>query len=461
MLPATPAMPRILVPLLLALAGALLALKVGPIEQATVQQQLDNFPDIQARAHLLRPVLAVVLCFLPAVAGVLYYFGDTLARYVARQFVSIFLICLAGLFAVWMIGDLGDNLDDLKGSADPAGFAAQLYLARLPEVIVTLLPYSLLLSILYCLGRLSRSREIVAMIQTGRGLGRLTTPFFVAGALAALLCAGLNFQWAPAAVAAESAILRKAKGQESVAEPNIRYRNFDDRRLWMIGSFPADYHKGVPLQRVTVIEENPDGSVARILSAATAAWSPMTRTWTFTAPRIADCAPGASPDGVSPDFTLAAPPDPLVIQGWSEVPAQLIRPGLPAAQLGVPDLNDWLAANPLGTWASRGGHLTQWHYRWAQPINCLIVVLLATPLGVVFTRRGASGGVAVAVFLCAGMLFVSNVCLALGDSGHLRPVLAAWLPNAIFGIIALWLFQRRLSGRPIYQTIRKFLPAEA
>ena len=32
--------------------------------------------------------------------------------------------------------------------------------------------------------------------------------------------------------------------------------------------------------------------------------------------------------------------------------------------------------------ASRGGHLTQWHSRWAQPVNCLIVVLLATPLGI-------------------------------------------------------------------------------
>jgi lipopolysaccharide export system permease protein len=67
----------------------------------------------------------------------------------------------------------------------------------------------------------------------------------------------------------------------------------------------------------------------------------------------------------------------------------------------------------------------------------------------------------VAVFLCAGMLFLSNVCLTLGDSGDLKPVLAAWLPNALFGVIALFLFQRRLAGRPIYQTIRKFLPAEA
>lgn len=455
MLPPSPAMPRILVPLLLALGGALLALTVGPIEQENVRQQLSNFPDVQAEAHSLRPVVAVALCFLPALGGLFYFMGGTLARYVSRQFLTIFLICVTGLFVVWMISDLGDNLDDLKNSPSPSGFAIKLYVARLPEIAVMLLPYSLLLSILYCLGKLSRSREIVAMIQTGRGLARLTAPFLVAGTLAALLCAGLNYQWAPAAVAKENAILRKARGQDGVAEPNIRYRNIPARRLWMVGSFPPDYQKGAPLSDVTVIQERPDGTLESIITAKHASWSPMLHDW-----KLFEARKQLIQAGAEPVFEQNLP-DPLVVTGWDEVPTQIIRPGLPAEQLGVPDLNDWLQANPEGSWANRGGHLTQWHYRWAQPVNCLIVVLLATPLGVVFSRRGTSGGVAMAVFLCAGMLFVSNVFLSLGDSGHLRPGWAAWLPNLLFGTLAIYLFQRRLAGRPIYQTLRKFMPAEA
>lgn len=448
-------MPRVLVPLLLAIAGAFAAMRLGPAEQEAVRRQLDNFPDIQAPAHLLRPFLAVALCFLPALGGTLYACGGTLARYVARQFLSIFAICLIGLFVIWVIADLGDNLDDLKHSGKVAGFALKLYTARMPEILVMLLPYSLLLSILYCLGRLSRSREIVAMIQTGRGLARLTAPFLVAGTLAALLCAGLNYQWAPGAVAAERSILDEAKGLDRMAAEYVRYRNSVARRLWMVGAFPPDYQQGVPLRDVTVIQERPDGSLASILSAKTASWSPTTRVWTFNEPRRRFCELGSPP---AFEQGLA---NPLQIPGWDETPAQIIRPGLPATQLGIPDLNDWLDANPPGTWASRGGHLTQWHYRWAQPGNCLIVVLLATPLGVVFSRRGASGGVAMAVFLSAGMLFFSNICLSLGDSGHLRPAFAAWLPNLVFGLLAIFLFQRRLAGGPIYQTLRKLMPSQA
>lgn len=448
-------MPRILVPLLLSILGGLLAMWLGPAERINVEEQLNNFPDVQAGAHHLRPVIVIALCFLPAFGGLLYACGNTLARYVARQFVGIFFICLGGLFVVWLIADLGDNLDDLKLAANPTQMALRLYSVRLPEILVMLLPYALLLSVLYCLGRLSRSREIVAMIQTGRGLARLTMPFLLGGVLASVLCMGLNYQWAPAAVAAENSILREAKGIDGVAEPNIRYRNFPDRRLWMVGTFPVDYQKGVPLQKVKVIQEHPDGRLATIIDAETAAWSPMTTYWTLKGvhKRVFDDAP-------YPHFEVDVP-DPLVVKNWKEVPTQLIRPGLPAEQLGIPDLNDWLEANPDKTWASRGGHLTQWHYRWAQPFNCMIVVLLAVPLGVVFSRRGTGGGVAMAIFLCAGMLFVSSACLNLGDAGYLRPAWAAWLPNAIFGILALYLFQRRLAGRPIYQTLRKFIPSEA
>ena len=453
MLPANLLMSRYLVPLLLTVVGALLALRIGPAEARAVHDQLQNFPDVQTQAHQLRPIIAVVICFLPAVSGLFYAFAGTLARYVTRQFLALFGICIFGLFTIWLIADLGDNIEDLRLSGNAPFFAVRLYAVRMPEIIVMLLPYGLLLSILYCLGRLSRSREIVAMIQTGRGLARLTAPFLVAGGLAGLFCAALNFQWAPAAVAAENIVMRKAKGLDSVAEPNIRYRNTDDRRLWMIGAFPPDYQKGAPLQRVMVIQERPDGTLKSIITAQTAAWSPTSRNWTFTDTRKLLCWPKKAPK-----FEKNLP-EPYIVTGWSEVPAELIRPGLPASQLGIPDLNDWLEANPPGTWASRGEHLTQWHYRWAQPVNCLIVVLLATPLGVVFSRRGASGGVATAVFLCAGMLFVSNACLSFGDSGHLKPAIAAWLPNIVFGCIAVFLFQRRLAGRPIYQSIRKFIPS--
>ena len=88
----------------------------------------------------------------------------------------------------------------------------------------------------------------------------------------------------------------------------------------------------------------------------------------------------------------------------------------------------------------------------------MVTVLLATPLAIHFSRRGTGSGAFMAVVLSALMLLISGVVLAVGEAGLLPPAAAAWLPNAAFALLAVWLLHRRMTGRPIYQTLRKMLP---
>lgn len=57
------------------------------------------------------------------------------------------------------------------------------------------------------------------------------------------------------------------------------------------------------------------------------------------------------------------------------------------------------------------------------------------------------------------MLLTTNISLALGESGTLRPAVAAWLPNAFFTLLALYLFRRRITGKPIYLVLRRLFPS--
>lgn len=448
-------MRRFTIPIILAVAGLAISAKLAPGEQAAVAEHLSNFPDADPITHQMRPVVMVGLWMLPALAGLLYAVSGTLSRYVTRQFLSILGITVGALMMIWLLLDFQDNHDEIKASGDILGTTASLYGARMPDLIVTLLPYSLLLSVLFSLGRLSNSREIVAMTQTGRSLPRLTAPFLVAGLLGAILCTGLNYQWAPRANAEEKLILDRARGLTGSAAESVKFKNPRAPRLWMVGSFPLDFEKGEPLERVRVVIQNEDDTLRRILIASTATWDGPTGAWSFADARIREITKGQAP------IYLQNLPNPYLVKTWRETPAEIIRPGLSPNQLGIPALSGWLRARAEERLESKLNYLTQWHNRFAQPFNCIIVVLLAIPFGVVFSRRGASGGVALAVFLAAGMLFLSNISLSLGDAGYLPPVLAAWLPNLVFGLIALYFFHRRTSGLPIYQTIRRLIPNEA
>lgn len=443
---------RFLLPIALFVVGVVLCMMLVPGEHAAVADQLFGFPDSDAPAHRMRPLILQALCFLPALVSLIYCLGGTMDRYIARQFAGIFGVCLSTLLSIWLLMDFANKVSDFGDSRNYLSTIRSFYLTRAPAVLLLLLPYSLLLALLYSLGKLSGSREIIAMIQAGRSVVRITLPLIVAGLVFSVFCLGLNYQWAPVAEAKADQILDESSGDIPMDASNVLYRNSADRRLWEIGGFPRDYQMGKPLRNVEITTTLADNTLESRLFAKEALWDRRDQSWIFQEPVIERF----SRDGPPTFETLTQP---LSISNWSETPWQLIKPGLTASELGIPDLNTWLKSNAFDSqFASANPYLTQWHYRLALPFSCLVTVLLATPLGIHFSRRGSGGGVFLAVALSAMMLLVSSISLALGEAGILRPVLAAWLPNISFALIGFYLFRRRISGRPIYHTLRQFVP---
>lgn len=442
----------LLVTLALAVLGGLACLWLVPQETQAVKQQLLGFPDSHVAAHEARPWVLAAFAFLPAVASLAYLASGTLSRYVIRQFLVIFGICLSALFLVWLLIDLSDNIGDFRESSRPLITALVFYATTCPATILLLLPYSLLLSLLYSLGKLSTHREVVAMIQSGRGVIRITLPLLVAGVFCALGGLALNFHWAPVAEGKQQAILDAARGRRVDEARQVLYRNAAEGRLWMIGAFPRSYEAGEPLHAVEVTTTDEDNQMVSRFTASRATWDRESAHWTFEEPVICRYTANEAP-------VFETPPGPLTVDGWTETPWQLIKPGLSAAFLGLPDLNTWLRANSRSPrFADPAPYLTHWHYRWAMPFTCVVTVLLAAPLAVHFSRRAPAGSIFIAVVLSALMMLLSNISLAFGESGIAPPIAAAWMPNIFFSLLGLYLFHRRITGRPIYQTVRRLLP---
>lgn len=443
---------RFLLPVVLAALGAGLCAILLPPEFEAVRQQLMGFPDSDVAAHQARPYVLAGLFFLPALGGLFYALGSTMDRYTTSQFAAIFGVCLSALVMIWLLIDLSDKIGDFRETQNPLQTLGIYYGTRSPAILLLLLPYSLLLALLYALGKLSGSREIIAMIQSGRSVIRVTLPLLIAGIFLSLFSLGMNYHWAPISEGLRGEILDVASGKRPTQASNVLFRNPESRRLWLIGAFPQDYHSGGPLLNVEVTTTRADNSLESRISASSATWNRRDSSWTFE-------------NAVVGNFQADQPTvfkkhsAPLIVEGWPETPWQLIKPGLSAAVLGIPDLNGWLAANSKrGKFADPAPYQTQWHYRWALPFTCLVTVLLATPLGIHFSRRGPGGGVFLAVVLSALMLLFSTISVALGEAGAMHPAHAAWLPNITFALLGLYLFRRRITGQPIYRVLLRLLP---
>ncbi|MCK4755308.1 LptF/LptG family permease, partial [candidate division WOR-3 bacterium] len=67
----------------------------------------------------------------------------------------------------------------------------------------------------------------------------------------------------------------------------------------------------------------------------------------------------------------------------------------------------------------------------------IIVLLITLPLSVVLKRGGIAIGLGISIVLAFVYWGVIQSCRAYGVAGLMDPILAAWLPNIMFGIIGI------------------------
>jgi LPS export ABC transporter permease LptG len=368
-----------------------------------------------------------------------------LDRYVLRSFLEPFFICFFGFLAVWLIFDLADNGQDFAEAKASFKAVGYYYLTQLPQTVVISLPIGLLLGLLYSLSRMSRSNELISMLGAGRSVPRLLLPLIAAGLVATAVCAALNYELAPRAEAVrEQALEQISRGRRADDIEAVRGHLFRDRlehRIW----FARRYTPGeVQLEDVQITQQDDKGRVSRKWYARKAVFDPRTKVWTLNQGIAVEFDQNGEAVKID-DFQTGR----REIRDWKETPWRIGSTRLEAQGLTVPELREFLSANadfPAQQLAPYRATLSD---RWALPWTCLIVIFVAAPLGIVFSRRGVLAGVASSIFIFFGMIIIRYLFLALGKGNRIDPTLAPWIPNVFFFAMGLVLLYFRATNRDL------------
>lgn len=362
-----------------------------------------------------------------------------LDRYVVRYFLQAYVYCIAGFTSIWFIFDVSDNISTFLDQRISRMLILQYYLTQIPQILVILLPVALLLALLFSLGRMSRSNEIVSMLTSGVSLPRILAPLLFIGLLTTAASTALNYSLAPHGEYAHKRLLEdpQSRRQQQGFTAQI-FRNRTDNRTWFIQQFfPGEnvFHT------VHIVQQDANDNIVTGYIATTAIYHPETHAWEFQKMKTVHYDEAGNVISVVP-YTES-----LLITDWSETPFRLSSANVRAEHLSVPELRDYLRFNsdfPTTLLAPFATHL---EYRIALPWTCAVVALIAGSLGVGYSRRGILSSVAAAILLVFAMNFVMHLFLALGEGARIPTWAAAWTPNLIFGTIGLVLLYYRATNR--------------
>lgn len=356
-------------------------------------------------------------------------------RYITRNFLQAYFYCIVGFISIWLIFDISDSISTFIDQHVGLRRVLEFYATQVPQILVILLPVSLLLALLFVLGRMSRANEIVSMLTAGISLIRVLAPLFLLGILTTAICFALNYSVAPHAEMARKLFFAPDKSTAGL-EGQI-FRNRRDARTWFIQRLRANSNV---FDNVEVLQQDAADQITTAFLAERAEFQPGENTWTLSQAKVVhyDDAGNITSEQIEPT---------LVVRHWSETPYRLRSANMRAELMSLPELRDYLTFNADFPEALLAPFRTHYHYRIALPWTCLVVALIAAPLGVGFSRRGVLTSVATAILLIFALNFSTHLFLALGEGARIPAWIAGWAPIIVFGTIGLYLLQLRSSNR--------------
>jgi LPS export ABC transporter permease LptG len=364
-----------------------------------------------------------------------------LDRYVLKKFFVPFLYCFFGFIAIWLVFDLSDNGPDFIEAKAPMSFIMEFYLSQIPEIVVISLPIGQLLALLYSLTQMSRSNEIISMLGAGRSVTRVLMPLFVVGLLLVGTSAYFNYEGAPRAAKTKKEMQRELTRGEK-REASIKghlFRNRESQRTWFMRLIRPDRQT---INDFQIIQQNMKGEIVAQIYGTYAIYDEATHTWTMENVKMIKM--DEKGDIIDTQFAPESK-----ISTYSETPWRIASSLMNSDYLSVPELRDYLKFNADLPEDRLAPFRTNLYYRFALPWACLVVVFLAAPMGIVYSRSGILGGVATAISLFFLFVFTTALAIAFGKGGAISPIVAAWAPSALFFLVGLMLLWFRSTSRDL------------
>ncbi|MBD2391153.1 LptF/LptG family permease [Aphanizomenon flos-aquae NRERC-008] len=365
-------------------------------------------------------------------------------RYLAMQLISPFLFGVGAFTSVVLaIDSLFELLRKVVESGLPLNIALEIFLLKLPYVMVYSFPMSTLLATLMTYSRLSGESELIALRGCGVSVYRMVLTAVVLSFGVTIMTYIFNEQIAPAANYQATITLEQAlkSDKPSLKQQNIyypEYREFQEengsKNKILSRLFYADQFDGKAMKGLTIIDRSRSG-VDQIVVSESAKWNSKQQVWDFYNGTI---------------YLVATDRSYRNILRFEHQQLQLPRTPLTLAEnsrdYGEMNISQALEQLEIERLGGNDQKIRKLQVRIQQkiafPFVCVIFGLVGSVMGSIPQRTGRGKSFGISVIVIFSYYLLLSVSGALAQAGIFSPFIGAWLPN-LFGLgIGLFLLIR-------------------
>jgi lipopolysaccharide export system permease protein len=351
---------------------------------------------------------------------------STLDRYVGREFMRLFLLFALCAPILFVLGDWTENIDTYARQNLPLGNVALGYLYQMPMFISWSFPVAALIATVFTVNGMTRHSEMTAAKAGGVSFFRTLRVLPILGVLltgTALLLSEI----VPIGTRLKKEVLQEVERMPEVMRHDFVYTG-PDGHVYTIRRLNVDE----PSMSGITIERAEHGQPVLRISARNATWDSVTG-WSLH-------------DGMHRRFDEEGTErafhfESLRMASLTETPEQLMARPKEPEEMRYEELGRFIetiersGAKPREMKIDRAQKI-------AIPMATMVIILFGAPLANSSARGGAAYGIGVSLGITVFYMVLFRVTGAAGAAGWMHPDLAAWSPNALFAVAAVWLIAR-------------------
>jgi lipopolysaccharide export system permease protein len=357
-----------------------------------------------------------------------------LDRYIIKELLGPFVFGVAAFTAILAGSSV---LFVLIGEAVKYGIPVitviQLFIYKLPNIIVYSFPMSMLLATIMAFGRLSSDQEIMAFRAAGISFSRLVIPTIIAGLTISIFTIWFNESIVPKASYSAENIFRTFRHKTSPEiKTNLDFTQYDPDTGVPIRTINVMKTEKELLKDITILEYS-KGQLIRVIRSKAGKWN-KDGAWEFY-------------NGIMHIFPPQNKKRTIVLEFEKEIINIKINPyDISKRKKNIEEMTTKELRERINLKKQTGKDPTSdtvhFHMKFSIPFASLIFCILGAAVGLRPHRSSSALGLGISLVVILIYYVLLSIGMGLGLSHIIHPFLAAWTPNIIVGAFGLFLLNK-------------------
>ena len=351
-------------------------------------------------------------------------------RYIIRKFLGTFIFCLVLILTIAVVFDFAEKIDNFMERHAPARAIIFDYYANFIPYFATLFsPLFVFISVIFFTSKMAANTEVIAILNSGMSFRRMMWPYFISSLCIAIFTFMLTNFVIPKAnlkrMDFEDKYYRSTARRAPVM--NIHRQVFKNVNVY-IETFNPISETG---RNFTIEKFSDSGKLESKLSGPVVRYDTTSNKWVVINYFIRQI------EGDSDKITTGSRIDTTL----TITPADLSRTPEFVGTMTYRELNHYIGLLRMQGSDELKLFLIEKNRRIANPFSVFILTLI----GVSLSSRKVRGGIGMNIGIGLGLSFSYILFLQFASQfslkGNLEPMLAMWIPNILYSMIALVLYR--------------------